>query len=245
MEKEKSGKMKIWMYAVILFTSAFIVLLLTAVSQIKLSRNIDDYKSRLSTKDTENYEFKMNLNSALEENDKLQKKLKELEEQLLTANGSIDALKRELSDLNKMIEVQKNTHEQLYEAEKLFKEEDYVQCAGIIFENIDPTVLGKNSLIVYSTLKEKSFKLASLELYKRGYENYYKKLYPEAAEAFRRSLDFTEDEYYSDDCLYLLAYAHHHMGDKVKATEYMTSFIIKYPKSIYAQKAKEFLLVSE
>lgn len=44
MSNNKSERKTVWIYAVILFTSVFVVLLLTAYSQIKLNTNINKYQ---------------------------------------------------------------------------------------------------------------------------------------------------------------------------------------------------------
>jgi hypothetical protein len=70
MAEGKNGKGKVWVYAVVLFTSAFIVLILTAISQIRFNKNIDEYRDQISNKEIEKSKFQLNLNSVLEENTK-------------------------------------------------------------------------------------------------------------------------------------------------------------------------------
>jgi hypothetical protein len=48
-----SKKSKLCVYAIILFNIAFIVLLFTAYSQIKLNENLNSYKNQVINKETE------------------------------------------------------------------------------------------------------------------------------------------------------------------------------------------------
>jgi len=63
-----NDKKTVWVYAVILFTSAFIVLLITAYSQIKVNKNIDEVRNKLGSTEKEKSNFQMSLSSALAEN---------------------------------------------------------------------------------------------------------------------------------------------------------------------------------
>jgi cell division protein FtsL len=58
-----NGRKAVWMYAVILFSSAFIVLLLTAYSQIKLNKNITRYEGQIHDEKQQNINFKTDLYS--------------------------------------------------------------------------------------------------------------------------------------------------------------------------------------
>ena len=49
----KKGKNTIWIYAVILFTCVFILLLLTGYSQVKFNRNLNEYRNKLISSEEE------------------------------------------------------------------------------------------------------------------------------------------------------------------------------------------------
>lgn len=53
----KKDKKTVWIYAVVLFTSAFIVLMITAYSQIKVNKNIDYVRDKLGNSEKEKKQF--------------------------------------------------------------------------------------------------------------------------------------------------------------------------------------------
>ena len=77
MYKNKS-KNTIWIYALILFTCVFILLLLTGYSQIKFNRSLNEYRNKLISSEEEINISSHNLKTALEENEMLYKKIEKL-----------------------------------------------------------------------------------------------------------------------------------------------------------------------
>lgn len=72
------GKKTIWIYAVILFTSAFIVLLISAYSQMKFKKNANEYSSSNEINNEIRRRIHFSLSSAVDENEKLAKENTEL-----------------------------------------------------------------------------------------------------------------------------------------------------------------------
>lgn len=240
-EKRNNAKMKIWVYAVVLFTSAFIVLLLTAYSQIKMNRSIDKYKHQINEKDNENTRFEFNLNSALQENNRLNEEVKRLLGELENADAKINGLEENQNSLQKDYEIRLESYEKLFEAENLYKKKDYIGCDEILQSGIRIESLSIEGLNRYNDLWQKNYKKASLSLYKEGMEHYNNKKYYEASERFVKSFQLVDDEYYSDDSYYFAAYAEFKLDNTEKTKLYLKELLTKYPESIYVKSAEGLL----
>jgi len=238
MEKDKNGKAKVWVYAVILFTSAFIVLLITAYSQIKFTRNIDNLETQISTKENEKNMFQLNLNSALKENEKLLNENKKLEEQLKKEKEVVEEQERKILEIKNSENEIINSYEKLISAQNEYENENFVNCAFILLYDVKPEHLKDDGLKKYNELIEKSLYKAAHNLYKEGLNLYKDKQYDEAIEKFKKSLELSENEYFSDDCLYLIAYARYYQGNKQEALSYYRDLLNKYPGSSYAKNSE-------
>lgn len=237
----KKDKKTVWIYAVVLFTSAFIVLTITAYSQIKVNRNIDNVKNELGKTEQEKSSFQMNLSQALVENKKLNEKVESLEKEIeeLKKEGSDADL--ELEDVKKNNEIVVDNYEKLMIANIDYLSKDIKKCALILYKEVDKSLLDKSALELYNNLVELSYKKASQEFYNDGYNFYKKGQYESAIESFNNSLLLSNTEYYSDDCYYLIAYSYFNLGDKVKSKEVMNNLLLIYPDSTYKDDAIEFI----
>lgn len=236
MDEGSSNRTKVWLYAVILFTSAFIVLLITAYSQIKFNKNISNIKTQLSVKELEKRKFKTSLDSAREENENLKRDKEILKEELHQIRNELKEIKKESLELKKSFIHTKNTYEILLLAESEFKKGNMVACAEHLYRNVNPNFLGERGVEKYNFLVDKSFKKAALELYKEGYRLYRKKLYSSAVKRFRKSVSLTDEEYFSDDCYYFMAYSEYLQGNMDNALGYAEKLIEKYPDSNYEKE---------
>jgi TolA-binding protein len=236
-EKNK-GKSTIWMYAVILFTSAFIVLLLTAYSQIKFNKNIDEYKSQLSNEKT-NYEI--NLKSTLEENKKFKDQLESLNTELASSKGNEQTNKKNIDDINEKYKQISDSYEALYEAENNYSQGDFIRCAEILYKNVNYNIIGTAGKKNYKYLTQKTFDKAAYKLFLDGYADYKAKSYKTAITKFRLSNNLIPNEYYSDDCIYLLGHAEVMQGDKVAAKKAFTELLSRYPKTTFKNEISDLL----
>ena len=85
----KNEKKQIWMYALILFAGAFIVLLLTAYSQVKFQNNISDYQNKLSTEEKAKINVVTDYNAAIKEINRLTAELESLRSKLVESEQKI------------------------------------------------------------------------------------------------------------------------------------------------------------
>lgn len=238
---KKSNKGKIWIYAVVLFTSAFIVLLLTAYSQIKFNRNILNYQNRISVQETEKKRIMLNYETASKEIDRLLSEVESLNKKNMDSDVQIEQLKQENENLKAQNDKSKVQYEMLITAQDEYMKGNIVICADILSRITNPNDFSSTGLAKYTSLKEKTFKEAALILYKEGYNYYRKKEYSEAEKSFLRSLEFADDEYFSDDCYYLMALSEYKSGDHETAKNHLEALILNYNESNYADDAKILL----
>ncbi len=241
MSDMKNSKMAVWMYAVVLFTSAFVVLLLTAYSQIKFSRNIDDYKNRIYTEESEKNNVQMDLSSAIEENKKLKNEISSVRNELTNIKIKQEATSSDYSNLQKKYDQVVAAYEALIEAEQEFNRGNVTGCTIILHEKINKEVLEKSALEKYKLLVGKSYYSAAASLYEEGYRKYTKAGYSEAIALFNRSLELVTDGYYSDDCYYFIAYSEYRLGNRDNAKAALNSLLAKYPGSSFSKDALDLL----
>ncbi len=240
----KKDKKTVWIYAVVLFTSAFIVLTITAYSQIKVNKNIDDVRNKLGNTEKEKSNFQMNLSSALVENKKLYEKIENLEKEIDELRKEGSNLKLELDEVKDSNNLKVNNYEKLMLANIKYYNKDVKNCALIIFNEIDKKLLDNSALALYNSLSEFCFIKASLEFYNEGYSFYRAGHYEKAIESFNNSLMFTKSEYFSDDCYYFIAYSYYNMGNKLQSKEAMNNLLTNYHDSTYKNDAIQFLAVN-
>jgi len=239
---EKKGEKKtVWLYAVVLFTSAFIVLLLTAYSQIKFNKNIDDYRSQISSVEKERINFQMSLSSALEENKKLKADIKNLGENLDDMKKAQKENSEVLEESKKKFDEKLAAYETLLAADKAFNEGDIIKCAALLKKNMKVSLLDSNAMDKYVSLVNKSIKTAAYKLYIEGYSLFKTKDYKASMEKFSLSFELTEGEYYSDDCLYFIAYSEYKLGDLESARKTAGILLQKFPDSSYAGDVAEII----
>jgi len=238
---KKHTKNAIWIYAVILFTSAFIVLLVTAYSQIKYNNNLENYKNQIDIQGKDNKKYKTNLNNTLDENKKLinemadlKKELENTKQKLASSEENKEKVKKNASHVESMYEV-------LLRAQLLYENGSYVESANLLRNIFDPSDVEKVGVELYEDLISKVYKPASEKLYYDGYDKYVKKDYNSAIKSFRDSLSFAQIEYFSDDCMYLLGYSYFMNDNNQEARDTLEKFIISYPKSNYIKYAKELI----
>ncbi len=225
------------MYAALLFTSAFVILLITAYSQLKFNKSVDEYESRIQGEIQQKYVYQYDLKRALVENEELKKSIEDLKKR-------VDELEKERSDFNKRLEEKDGKLEEaieffniLAEAESEYKKGNYVKCAQLLKSRSNKDILGPEARKKYDfLLSETSFK-AGLALYNEGYRLFTQKNYADAVGKFLASYDITQSDYYSDDCLYFASASYYYIGKNEKASETLDILLSRYPQSTYRNEA--------
>ena len=237
MSGEKNGKNTIWLYAVILFTSAFIVLLLTAISQIKFNKNIDEYKNQILIEESAKNNIQINLGTVLSENKKLNEKLKDLMQENEDLKIKVDEANKLLNKQQQKSSAYGNAYDMLINAQAEYNNGNIINCADILYSKIDSKLLGKTGVEIYNDLADKVFVKAAKILYIDGYKNYIDKNYETAINFLKKSYEYTSYEYFSDDCLYFTAYSYYRLGNINEVKVYMQKIVDIYPNSSYMVEA--------
>lgn len=233
-------KSKIWIYAVILFTSAFIVLLLTAYSQIKLNKNLIDYKSQVSNKESENKKVQQNFSSAQEMNAKLNDEIKKLQEENNILKNSMHSLETEIAGIMERDKDHSKAVDSLSDVINTYLNGSVVESAGKI-DGINAANLEGHSAEAYKILSERVKSEAGKILFDEGFQLYERAKYIDAAAKLLLSSQYAQTEVYSDKCLYYLAYSEVKLGDKDSALVHMNRLIDNYHDSKYLRSAKRFI----
>ncbi|MEN2775063.1 tetratricopeptide repeat protein [Acetivibrio clariflavus] len=236
-----NDKKTVWVYAVILFTSAFIVLLITAYSQIKVNKNIDEVRNKLGSTEREKSNFQMSLSSALAENKKLNEKIQALEKEIENFKISEEKLEKELKDFRNENSLKFENYEKLIKANICYYDGDIKSCALILTREINKNYLESDAMQLYQKLLDITIRKAAQEFYYDGYEYYKNKDYDKAIESLKNSLSLVDNEYYSDDCYYFIGYSYFRKGNLNSVKEAMNTLLEKYPDSTYKKDVEMFL----
>ena len=239
MDKEKSRRKFLWIYAVVLFASAFAVLLLTAFSQIKLNSNIKDYKTKLSEHESKIKYFDLSLTSAEKERNSLLSKIEALEKEnsnlkSVTANGG-------KIDFNARI---KQSNDYLIKADSLYRSGKKVQAAQTLKE-ISEEDLGEQAKVRYNYLKLQVYQEATKYFYKQAKEQMAINNYIKSKEYFENSLTFDDAKYYEENSLYYLAVLNSKLKDEKAVDSAIQKLIEIYPNSAYIEKVNKLKLISK
>jgi TolA-binding protein len=225
-------KKTIWVYAVILFMSAFIVLLITMFSQIKLNSNYETLKSENSENEEKVGEYKLSFSAAVKENELLSEELSETKEKLKEANKQIESYtKGDESDLGKDSQSFKS-YENLLIAKEKFDEDDVVNCA-LVLKKINYDLLGTKGQNLYNKLLEDSQDEAIEILYEKGIESMESEEYEKAVEYFSDSYSLSNESEYADSCLYYMALCEYNLENNEDALMYIEKIENDFEKSSY------------
>lgn len=237
MEQDKNKRRFLWIYALVLFASAFTVLLLTAFSQIKLNNNMEEYKRQLSDRENSIKEFSLNLNSAAEERKTLKQKLEQLQTEY-------DQLKHTVSEgggnpelMNSKLERSRRSFDNLLKADRLYKDDKYISCAQLL-RNVFEEDLGQEARQKHRFLKSKVYLYATKDYYRKAVGMFNQKNYTEARKLFEESLAYDETKYYEENSIFYLALICKKINDVESFKKYSQKLIQSYPNGEYAAKVK-------
>lgn len=237
MQKDKSKRKFLWIYAVVLFSSAFTVLLLTAFSQLKLSSNIEEYKKKLKENENSIKGFNLSLNSAAEEKRELQKRIEELEKEN-TGLKSLAAGSSRPDLVNQREERSRQSFDSLLKAETYYKNNQNLSSAKAL-SNVKEEDLGETAKKKYTYLKSKVYVYAAKDNYRKAKEQLTKNNFEKAKNYFEESLAYDETAYYEENTLFYLALVSSKFNETDKVKQYADRLKAKYPKSEYIEKVEK------
>ncbi len=238
-KETKNEKKQIWMYALILFTGAFIVLLLTAYSQVKFQNNISDYQNKLSYQEKAKINAVTDFNSAVKENKRLKSELDALRSKLVDSEAQLANEEAKITDIEAKYKNYSGAADLLVKAQADYINGDYVSCAITLKYDINTTYLKTATMKLYNELAEECYSKASLLLYREGHKEYKKKNYSTAILNLTRAIDFSnKNEYYVDDAYYYMANSFYKTTDFESAKRIIGEFLINCPKSSFTKDIK-------
>jgi TolA-binding protein len=221
---------KLWVYAVVLFTCAFIVILATGYSQIKSKNNLNQIRNKAASAERKSASAEQNLNSA-------NKKIDSLQDQV----DKQTALNTEMSKQSKLYTDTIASYKGFVKAEKAYKNNNYITCAIILKTQCNSEFLDDETLKTYNSMVSDTFYKAAETLYSRGYGNLENSEYKSAAASFEKSILLKSDGYFTDDCYYFLAYSQYRT-DKIEEAKISLNFLLKnYPSSNFLSEANSLL----
>lgn len=230
------------MYAVILFTGAFIILLLTAYSQVKFQNNISEYQNKLSSQEKAKLTAVTDLKSALKENERLNKELESLRNKLVESEQEIATQNAKTTDMESKFNSMVSATDALVRAMDYYNQKDYVNSAVILKYDVKLEYLSTQGLNTYNDLIEKCYGKASLQFYRDGYKNYKNKNYAGAIINLNRAIDFSKkNEYYIDDAYYYLAASYYKSSNYNDAKRIISAFQTDCPKSEFTKNMRNLL----
>ena len=240
MADKRNIKTKIWVYAVVLFTSAFIVLLITAYSQIKLNRNIVDFKTQISNQQSEKNKYQLSYANAQEMNSKLSDENAILTEDNKNLQETIGMLEKDASEVSDKTTKQIAEYAKFSDAQSEYLIGNKINGAQLL-KKINVSLFDDKTKELYDVYSAKIFDEVGKELYNSGYKLYTAGKYYEATEKLALSRDISFKSDYSDNCLYYLAHSVYKTGLKSSAVDYMKTLIKEYPSSSFIKYAESFV----
>jgi TolA-binding protein len=236
-----NDKKRIWLYAVILFMSAFIILLLTAYSQIKFKNNTSEYENQLSAQEVAKKSVITNLNQVIKENKKLKDEYKAVNEQLIKARSDNETNRNKVNELQKKYIDSIVIYETIVKAYDEYNKGNTVNCALLLNANMDFGKLNTDAYKIYKFLVDMTFKKAANILYIKGKNEYINKNYLNAVNKFKQSLSLSPNDYFSDGCYYYIAYAEYRQGHKNEVKKALKQLTDNFPRSTYIEDANDLL----
>lgn len=234
MEEQKNNRKYLWIYAVILFASAFTVLLLTAFSQTKLNNNIEEYKTKLKENESNIKGINLSLNSAAQEKKNLQKRIEELE----LENNNLKSLTTGTSGMdvpNQIRENSKQSFDSFLDAKEKYDNGDLLSCAQDI-RKVNEGDLGAKAKESYSRMKDKAYLYATKEYYRKGKELLKNNDFLKARSCFEESLSYDVSQYYEENTYYFIGYTSQKLKDPDRVKQCEEFLTKKYPNSEFIEK---------
>lgn len=234
--KMNDNKKNVFIYAVIFFSCAFVILIVTGYSQIKFSNSVDEYKKILTYSQKEKNDFNINLSTALSQNSELINEIDSIKDEILNLKNGNQKLNNEISDLKKLNELNTAFYEKFLKATEYYSEGLLMDCSKILLEEIELENLNSNAINKYSTLLNKVREESAIQFYREGYNQYKQKNYGESIINMRLSLKLSENQYFSDDCYYFISYSQYRLKQNEAALDTINEILKKYPESNYIKE---------
>lgn len=233
MASKKNKKNKVFMYAIVLFTCAFIVLLLTAYSQVKINRNMESSELEIN-------KYQLSYTKALERIDELNLENDRLNEEIVKEKENFEAFKETAKKQDEEYSKQVEQYNLLIAAHMEFQKNEISKSAEIL-NRVDNRLLSKDGQELYNEISPEVFEKGGRILFNEGLDLYLSGSYQDSLNKLNISREYSTVSNYSARCLYYIAHAHNKLGDMKAAIENMNKVIVEYPNSNYVEYAQSFL----
>ena len=230
----------LWIYCIILFTSALILILVSAVTQQKLSRDMETYREKLSHQEGLFQGAQKSLVTLNKENQILHEKIKELEEKINKLQEEIKQNNEDIAKLQEQSDMIKISVDNLLKAEEFFKKKQYIESASHLVK-VNYELLSEDTKKIYDTFANTVLNQAAFSSYTTGYKKFRNNEIEDAIEHLTMSLQFKKDAYYSDDAMYFLAISYLKQNNTDEAKKTLLQLKEQYPESTYIKAADEQL----
>ncbi|MGE4283133.1 MAG: hypothetical protein AB7G87_05360 [Clostridia bacterium] len=232
----------LWLYSTVLFTAAFVLILMTAASQSRLTKDIQSYKEQLNTQKGLFQGVQKNLNDLAKENEQLQQKLEVTDVEKKGLEEQVKTLKEQITQMDMQQYKIKKSMDDLIEAKKYADQKDYKESA-LYLSSVYFEVLSEDSKKTYNNLGSMVFTEAAAISYKEGYKLFNSNKLDKAIEEFELSLQFKKDAYFSDDAMFFLALSFYKLDRSDRAKDLFIQHDEKYPDSTYKADVRYYLEV--
>lgn len=234
---DNENKKNVFLYAVIFFSCALIILIITGYSQIKYSKSINEFENIITNQEKEKVDFNINLSTALSQNKKLIEEIQSSKEELIILRNNNEILNKEIEELKEKNEKSVLEYEKLLRADELYEKKDIKECSKLLIKDINLNYLGTNAIMKYNSLLETIRDEAALQFFNDGYKNYKKENYEKSITDLNFSLELGDGFYFSDDCYFYIAYSYYRLGDKESVIKTVNKMLEKYSDSSYKKDA--------
>ncbi len=229
-----------WGYSIILFTIAFVLIFMSAVSQQRLSKDVKTYKAQLNKQQWLYQGVQDNISDLTEENRNLKEKTRKQEEQIEEYEEKLNSLLTQMDRLTTQNEDLIRSFDNLIAAEKSYKNKDTKKSA-MYLSQVNYDILNENGQEIYNSFAKTVFDKAANQHYTIGYKNYKEGKYGQAIEELNKSLEYNNKMFFSDDALFFLIKSLIETEEDEKTKEGLLKFKEDYPSSPYITEVNRLL----
>jgi TolA-binding protein len=234
MKLDPKIKKTVWTYAVIMFTSAFIVLLIVGYSYLKSPA----VPKQANSPDPS---LMKSIKSITDENDRLTKANDDIQKELDKNKNLTQQQKNNYDTLKSTYDQTKKSYDNVLLAEIDYKKGDDVGCAELLKNSTTYSLIGWEAQNKYNQLLSYTLDSAIYTLYRIGRNQYWNDQYNPAILTLLRALRLTGKSGRADDIIYYLAKSYYDKGDMVNAKIYFQNIVENYKTSTIFSSAKRLL----
>lgn len=230
-----------WIFVTFLLAVIVILLIIATFRQIISNYYLEEHNIELHSNTGSINTMENDQHDYIYENIKLRTKIQELQKELELKNRKLDELEESNKADSRMNSYVVDIYESLIQAELLQEQGNLLTAAETIKENVNKDYLLRDGSLLESKLRNEVFFSGAIHYYNEGYSSFKEGKYADAIYAFNKSIYFQNNDYFSDDTLYLLGYSYYYTNKIDNAIRTFEELCNKYPESGYTGEVKEFI----